>query len=81
MYHCLFDWTRQAVCFTILLRSGTIGVRDGSMDRDVTAKRTCLSSMFRTTRWSAPQLLTEERRLPGHIAPTFGTTAGGPSKH
>lgn len=36
MYHCLFDWTRQAVCFTILLRSGTIGVRDGSMDRDVT---------------------------------------------
>ena len=36
MYHCLLDWTRQAVCFTILLRSGTIGVRDGSMDRDVT---------------------------------------------
>ena len=35
MYHCLLDWTRQAVCFTILLRSGTIGVRDGSMDRNV----------------------------------------------
>jgi hypothetical protein len=31
MYHCLLDWTRQAV----LLPGGTIGVRDGSMDRDV----------------------------------------------
>ena len=35
MYHCLLDWTRQAVCFTILLPGGTIGLRDGSMDRDV----------------------------------------------
>jgi hypothetical protein len=37
--------------------------------------------MFRMTRWSAPQLLAKEGRLLGHIAPTFGTTAGGPSKH
>ncbi len=36
MYHCLLDWTRQAVCFTILLPGGTIGVRDGSTDRTET---------------------------------------------
>jgi hypothetical protein len=44
-------------------------------------KRTCSPSMFRMTRWSAPQLLAKERRLLGHIAPTVGTSAGGPSKH
>jgi hypothetical protein len=55
------------------------------MDRDVTdrtkTEEDMLSSMFRTTRSSEPQVLAKEGRLLGRIAPTFGTTAGGPSKH
>jgi|GraSoiStandDraft_17_1057272.scaffolds.fasta_scaffold1249625_1 hypothetical protein len=54
------------------------------MDRDV-ADRTETEEDMLTLDVSddalEPQLLAKEKRLLGHIAPTFGTTAGGPSKH
>lgn len=31
----LSAWTRKAACFAILLRDGAIGLRDGSVDRDL----------------------------------------------